>query len=504
MEDRNISSVAIIGAGVVGWMSAAFLTHMLGPSIQVTVLDLGDQNEIVFDEASIPPLKAFHQNLGINEADLIAKTQGSMKLGTQFVNWGSLGNRYFHPHGSYGAEFDIVPLHHWWLKARATNPQTPSLDDLSMAWAMAQEGRFSHPVPDRRLIQSTFDYAYHMDSKLYADYLATYATSRGAQHVEGIIADVGLDGETGFVRHISLENGGKISADLFIDCSGQQAVLIEGALASGFESWSKYLPCDRVVSVSCAKGGDFTPFSRITAQSAGWQWRFPLQHRTSLGYVFTSSDLSDDNAIGALMDNLDGRALTVPIVSAFRNGKRNHTFLKNVVALGDAAGFLEPLEATKLHLIQSGLIRLLALWPTCGCDPTTVHEYNAVTAGEWELARDLLVLHYKATTRSDAPLWRLCSDMEIPDSLEHRLAHWRRFGRLVSPRPEVFQSASWLSVLIGQNLMPTTWDPLVDARAGSVDFDGRLSGLSRIITETASQMPLHREWIDKHARGPRL
>jgi tryptophan 7-halogenase len=503
MENRNIRTVAIVGAGVAGWMSAAFLANMLGKSVSITIVDLSEQNEVLFDEASIPPLKAFHQNLGINEADLIAKTQGSMKLGTQFVNWGALGNRYFHPHGSYGAEFDAVPLHQWWLKARAQNPETPELQDLSMAWALASENRFSHPVPDRRLIQSTFDYAYHMDSALYGTYLRNYATARDVTLVQGHIADVSLDDETGFVSHLTLTNDTQISADLFLDCTGPKGLLIQEAVTAGFQEWSTYLPCDRAIAIACERGGEFTPYSRITARDAGWQWRIPLQHRTSTGYVFASDLVSDDDAVGSLMDNLDGRVLGEPVLTAFKNGRSEKAFFKNVVALGGAAGFLEPLEATSLHLIQSGLSRLLALWPTRDCEPVVVNEYNKVTATEWELARDFLILHYKATNRADAPLWRTRKDMAIPDSLQHRLDHWQSFGRLVSPQAEVFQSASWLSVLVGQGIMPQTNDPLAECRADRVDFEARLLGLSRITPETAAQMPLHRDWIEKHARGPR-
>jgi tryptophan 7-halogenase len=503
MENRNIRSVAIVGAGVPGWMSAAFLANMLGPSVSITLIDLGDQNETLFDEASLPPLKAFHQNLGINEADVIAKTQGSMKLGTQLVNWGSLGNRYFHPHGAYGAEFDAVPLHQWWLKSRAENPDTPELQDLSMAWALARENRFTVPVPDRRLIQSTFDYAYHMDSALYAAYLRAYATSRQVKVVQGDLVDVGIDKDTGFVADLKLSNDASVAADLFIDCTGQKSRLIQGALKASYQDWSSYLPCDRAISVSCAKGGEFTPYSRVTARDAGWQWRIPLQHRTSTGYVFATALMSDDDAIGSLMDNLDGPALGEPVVTAFKNGRLDKAFHKNVVALGGAAGFLEPLEATSLHLIQSGLTRLLALWPTRDCDPIVVNEYNKVTATEWDLARDFLVLHYKATSRSDAPLWRTCKDMPIPDGLQSRLDHWTSFGRLISPQAEIFQSASWLSVLVGQGIVPSTGDPLADCRADGVDYQSRILGLGRVIQETTTQMPLHREWIDKQARGLR-
>lgn len=503
MENRTVRSVAIIGGGIAGWMSAALLSHMLGGSVAIQVVDLGEDGSSDVSIATLPPIKALHQSLGFNEADLISKCQGGLKLGTQFINWTRLGDRYFHPHGSYGAEFDVVPLHQWWLKASKTEDAAPALEDLSLACALSRELRFTHPVPDRRLVQSTFDYAYHLDAKLYAEYLAAFATANGVSTIQGSTRNVVRDALTGFVTQVVLTDGQTIEADLYLDCSDHRAVLSQQTLGSGFQDWSQYLPCNRHVSLSCAKGGDFTPYTKAIARDAGWQWRIPLQHKTSMGYAFKSELISDDEAISGLMDNLDGPTLSEPVYTSFKNGRSAKPFSHNVVAIGDAAGFLEPLEATNIHMIQSSLTRLLALWPTRDCEAHVADEYNRVTAVEWDLARDFLVLHYKATTRSDTALWKTTQAMDLPFSLETRLRHWTSFGRLVSPQAEVFQSASWLSVLVGQGIKPESWDPLVEARSDRVDFQARLQGLKNLIGETAAQMPLHKDWIDKHARGMR-
>jgi tryptophan 7-halogenase len=503
MENRTIKTVAIVGGDIAGWMSAALLKFTLGKSVAITLIDRGTYDTDVLVQATIPPIKAFHHGLGLNEADIIAKCQGSMKLGTQFVNWGKLGNRYFHPHGAYGAEFDLVPLHQWWLKARSTDDAVPDLADLSMSWALAQEGRFTMPVADRRMIQSTIDYAFHLDASLYRDYLKRFAISCGVNVISTDLASIDRDPETGFVTQLMLDNGDALSADIFIDCSEDGSLLKEIEPVGNFMDWTASLPCNRALSVSSKPGGEFTPFTRITARDAGWQWRIPSQQSTSFGYVYASDLMSDDDAASSLMDNLDGPAIGDPLITSFVNGRRKDTFYKNVVAIGNAAGFLEPLEATNLHFVQSALTRLLALWPQRDCDPIIAREYNELTATEWDLARDMLILHYKLTARADTPLWRACKEMPIPDSLQARLDHWEAYGRLISPRPELFQSASWLSVLVGQGHMPQTWDPLADAREDRIDYQARLAGITRVIQETTSQMPLHRDWIDKNARGPR-
>jgi tryptophan 7-halogenase len=504
MTDANIKSVAILGGGVVGWLSAAVLTSMLGEEVSIVVLECqADKTRGCCTHATIPPLKALHQMLGIEEADLLKKTQGSFKLGTQFVNWGALGNRYFHPHGQYGAEFDAISLHHWWLKARQEDPDTPPLEALSLAAAMGSEGRFTHPVPDRRMIQSTFDYAYNLDETLYGDYLAQLAKGRGVAVMQAEISQIERDAETGFVTTICLDNDQIIEADLYLDCTGSVGQLIKGALGAQFDDWSHYLSCDRTVSVACQRGPDLYPATRITQREAGWQWLTPMQHQTSTGYVYASAYLTDEDAAANLFDNLEGRALGDPAYTSFKNGRCKTPFQKNVVALGDAAGLLEPLEATSLQMVQSGLMRLLALWPTKSCDPLLAQEYNDVTASEWELARDFLILHYKATIRTDTAFWRLCQDMAIPDGLAHRIDHWKASGRLISPRSELFQPASWLSVYVGQGVDAGGWDPLADARANRIEPKARLAGIAKVISETIAQMPLHKDVIEKQYKAPK-
>jgi tryptophan 7-halogenase len=321
--------------------------------------------------------------------------------------------------------------------------------------------------------------------------------------IKADVETVALKADTGHVEKISLSTGGEISADLYIDCTGARGALIKQALNVPFDDWSALLPCDRMVSVQCEAGTDFAPATRITAREAGWQWRTPLQHSTSTGYVFASSHQSDDDALGSLFDNLDGRALTEPRFVTIQNGRTTAPFCKNVVALGDAAGFLEPLEATGLHMVQSGLTRLLALWPTKAFDPLLADEYNRVTASEWELARDFLVLHYHAGTRTDTSFWRHCQSIAVPEGLARRLNHWRATGRLISPQAEIFQASSWLSVYVGQEMMPLAWDSLADARGQMTDYRGHLDGIARIVAETAAQMPLHKDVIAKTYRAPK-
>jgi tryptophan halogenase len=497
-HNDNLRSIAVIGGGSAGWMTAAALSNAVQGDCEITLVESEAIGTVGVGEATIPPIRIFNQRLGIDENDFVRHTQGSFKLGIQFVNWGRQGHAYFHPFGPFGADFDIVPLHHYWLKARSEGDKTP-LDDYSMAWAAASRGRFDRPTRDPRMVQSTYDYAYHFDAGMYAQFLRGYAEERGVKRVEGRIVDVALDGESGNIDHVTLDGGEKVAADFFIDCTGFRGLLIEGALETGYEDWTHWLPCDRAAAVQCTHGGEFTPYTRSTAHAAGWQWRIPLQHRIGNGYVFCSRHISEDEACATLLDNLDGDPITDPRVLRFTTGRRKKYWNKNCVAIGLAAGFMEPLESTSLHLIQTGITRFLALFPDRNIDPCAVNEYNRLTQLEYETVRDFLILHYCATERDDAELWRECAAMSIPDTLKVKIDNFRGYGRLVSTGIELFQNPSWLAVLVGQLIDPVRHDPLTDQR--QVDGAGRLAGLRRVMGEAAEIMPTHREYIDKHCRA---
>lgn len=498
-NDRSLQKVAIIGGGSAGWMTAAALANALRGSCAITLVESEQIGTVGVGEATIPPIRLFNQRLGIDEHDFLRATQGTYKLGIQFVNWAREGHRYFHPFGPYGADFDIVPIHHYWLRARAAGDET-SLDEYSMGWAAASRCRFDRPLADRRMVQSTYDYAYHFDAGMYAAYLRRYAERLGVERVEGRVVDVSLDAESGHVEHVALDGGPRIDADLFVDCTGFRGLLIEEALGTGYEDWTHWLPCDRAVAVQCEHGGEFTPYTRSTAHDAGWQWRIPLQHRIGNGYVFCSRYKSEDEAAATLTGNLDGAPITEPRLLRFTTGRRRRFWNRNCVAIGLAAGFMEPLESTSIHLIQTGIQRLLALFPDRDFDPLAIEEYNRLTRLEYETIRDFLILHYHATERDDSPLWRQCRDMSIPDSLAYKLDHFRAYGRIVSTGIELFQNPSWLAVFIGQFVWPERYDPLTDQRP-HVDGERALASLRRVMAEAADAMPTHRDYIDRHCRA---
>ena len=497
-----LKSIVIVGGGSAGWMTAAALAEAVGRSCAITLVESEAIGTVGVGEATIPPIRHFNARLGIDEATFVRETQGSFKLGIEFVNWGKQGHRYFHPFGQYGAEFDSVPFyHHWmreWLEGRIEGP----IDDFSMCWAMARAGKFAHPSPDRRMIQSTFDYAYHFDAGLYAAFLRRYAEARGVVRREGKVVDVALRGEDGFIDAVTLDSGDRIAGEFFIDCSGFRGLLIEEALQTGYDNWQHWLPCDRAVAVPCERG-EFTPYTRSTARSAGWQWRIPLQHRTGNGYVHCSQFISADEAARTLLDNLDGKALADPRPLSFVTGKRRKFWDKNCVAIGLSAGFMEPLESTSLHLIQYGILRLLALLPDSAMSPLLAREYNAQTSREYELIRDFLILHYKASERDDSELWRYCAAMPIPDSLQYKIDHFRTHGMLVADGQELFANPSWIAVYLGQGITPRQAPALSRMRPG-VPVAERMAQIAQAMEAAVAAMPEHGEFIARHCPAPPL
>jgi tryptophan halogenase len=492
------ADVLVVGGGSAGWMAAAGLAAGLGLGrggrARVALVESQEIGIVGVGEATIPPIRLFNRQLGLDEADFLRSTQGSFKLGIRFLGWGDAASDYFHPFGTYGADFDPVALHHWWLKARAEGETAP-LDQHSFAFALANRGRFQPPEPDPRKVQSTFDYAYHFDASLYGRHLRAHAEAMGVVRHEGRIVEVLRDGERGDVAGVLLSDGRRLGAGLFVDCSGLRSLLLGEALGVPFDDWSHWLPADRAWAVPTAhppaRAQSLHPYTRSTAHGFGWQWRIPLRHRVGNGLVFSSAFATEEEARDRLLASLDGPTLAEPRLIRFRTGRRVRAWERNVVAIGLAAGFLEPLESTSIHLVQAAIARLLALFPRRPVADHVRDEFNRVSAEEWARVRDFLILHYHLNRRPE-PLWRHCAGYALPDELAWRMRHFSSDARLVSPGVELFQNASWLAVHIGQGHWPRRWDPLADQRAG-VPYHARLAGLRRVMAEAAEAAPAHAE-----------
>jgi tryptophan halogenase len=488
--NERVSKIVIVGGGTAGWMTAAALAQAVDlRQCRIVLIESDDIGIIGVGEATIPTIHWFNQIVGLNEKEFMRETKATFKLGIEFRNWTRPDHTYLHPFGRYGFPGDGVSFQHRWIKARLEGLDD-NFEDYSLNTVAARAGKFEFPATDPRSILSTLGYAYHFDASLYAKYLRTRSESKGVKRHEGIVKKIDQHPESGFVTAVHTNRGDVIDGDLFIDCTGMRALLIEGLLKTGFDDWSEWLPCDRAVAVPCERVGPPVPHTRATAREAGWQWRIPLQHRTGNGYVYCSQYISDDEAAAVLLRNLDGPALAEPRLIPFKAGRRRKAWNKNVIAIGLSGGFLEPLESTSIHLIQSGIAKLLSLFPTRDCDIYATEQYNRAISEEIEGIRDFLALHYHSTKDRSDPLWVHCRAMRLPESLIYKEEHFSRSGRIVLSSDELFKDASWFAVLLGQGHRPKDYNPLIDA----ISSEDNLTYLKRIrdtVRMTASKMPEH-------------
>ena len=488
-HDRRIRRVVILGGGTAGWMSAAALSRSFGDALAITLLESDEIGTVGVGEATIPTIHWFNELIGLDEAAFLRATNATFKLGIEFVDWMAPGHRYFHPFGQYGVPLPGVAFHHRWLKARSEGLDLP-LSALSLAAQLAAQERFARPTGDGRSILSTLGYAYHFDASLYAGFLRELSEAHGVHRVEGRMQTIERDPDTGFVTAITTARGDRIEGDLFVDCSGFRALLIGGAMGEALEDWSHWLPCDRAVAVPCERVAAITPYTRSTARAAGWQWRIPLQHRTGNGYVYASPHLSDDEATATLLANLDGAPLAEPRLLRFTAGTRRRPWRGNVVAIGLSSGFLEPLESTSIHLIQSGIAKLLTLFPDRDCDPALAERFNRVFCADMDGIKDFLILHYHATPGRTEPLWQQRHTMPLPATLTERIAQYRRSGRLILDPEDLFREASWLAVLNGQGIEPRGYNPLADA-IDSAANRAQVQQIADIVARAAPTLPSH-------------
>lgn len=490
MSSWPLKRILVAGGGTAGWMTAAAIARTMGHTVDLTLVESDAIGTVGVGESTIPPLVAYNRILGINEAEFMRATQATFKLGIQFDNWSNIGDSYFHSFGLTGKDHWSAGFQHFWLAARERGLAS-SYDDYCLELKAAQAGRFAH-LPDDRLA-----YAFQLDATSYARFLRQMAEGDGTIRREGKIAEVQLDSESGDITALLLESGERVEADLFVDCTGFRALLIEGALGAGFDDWTHWLPCDSAIAIQTGAVGPPVPFTRAMAHAEGWQWRIPLQHRVGNGIVFCSKFLDRQAALERLTGNLQGEVLTKPNHLAFTTGARRKQWLRNCIAVGLSGGFMEPLEATSIHLIQRAVLRLLRMLPLAEISQRDIDEFNEQQLQDMAQIRDFLILHYKATERDDSDFWRYCRNMPIPATLDQKIELFRETGRVFRKNEELFAENSWVQVMMGQNIVPRAYHPI--ATKLSDDELGRLmQTISTGVAQTAAGLPLHQEYVTRY------
>lgn len=492
---NKIKNIVIVGGGTAGWMSAAAISNSLGAkNYNITLVESEQIGTVGVGEATIPLIKLFNNSLRINEDEFIRETKATFKLGIEFVDWKKLNHSYFHPFGNIGVDMDGVSFMHHWLRWRKAGGALDALA-FNAEYVAAKENRFmrvKQPPGPKRL--PDFNYAYQFDAGLYAGFLRRYSEARGAERVEGKVVCAHQNADTGYIDSIELEDGRLIDGDLFVDCSGFKGLLIEGLYNAGYSDWSHWLPVNSAVAVPSENVGEIAPYTRATAREAGWQWKIPLQHRTGNGYVYSDKYISDDEATAKLLSNLDGSPLAEPRVLKFKTGIRNKSWVKNCIAIGLSAGFLEPLESTSIHLIQRAIFKLLASFPKDEFNEILIKRFNREMEAEYVEVKDFLIAHYVVTERDDTPFWRYIKNMDIPDSLTEKFEVFRSRGEVMAGNDAFFKEVSWFAVLYGQGLIPESYHPVADSLTED-ELRLRLTKIRSGVEKRVEMMPLHSEFI---------
>jgi tryptophan halogenase len=485
-----IKRIVVAGGGTAGWMAAAALARTMGHTVAVTLVESEAIGTVGVGESTIPPLVVYNRLLGINEAEFMRATQATFKLGILFDNWKQPGDRYFHSFGYTGKDHWAAGFQHYWLEGRARG-HTQSYDDYCLELVAALQNKFAQ-LPDNKV-----NYAYQLDSGLYARFLRQMAEADGVTRIEGKIARVELNGESGDIAALELDGGRRVEGELFLDCTGFRALLIEGALHAGYDDWTHWLPCDSAIALQTPNVRPPVAYTRAMAHDAGWQWRIPLQHRTGNGIVYCSRYLDHDAALERLLGNIEGEPLTPPNKIRFQTGARRKQWHRNCVAIGLSGGFMEPLESTSIHLIQRAILRLIRMMPQGAISPRDVAEFNDQQFQDMEQIRDFLILHYKVTDRRDSPFWRHCAAMEVPDSLAQKIELFRDTARVFRRNEELFAENSWVQVMLGQGIEPQSWHPIA-GKLNDDELDRLLGMIRQDVTRTVAGLPAHADYVARY------
>jgi tryptophan halogenase len=493
MDSTGIRKVVIAGGGTAGWVTAAALSQQLGELLDITLVESEEIGTIGVGESTVPPMRTFHSLLRINEPEFMRATSATFKLGIQFENWGRIGDRYMHPFGRHGKSTWLAEFHHFWLRSLETG-LTAELGEYCLEWQAAQAGRFATSP------QSEINYAYQVDASLYAKFLRKVAERQGVKRIEGKIKSVQQNAASGFIEALLLQSGESIEGDLFVDCTGFRGVLIEQTLHTGFEDWTHWLPCDSAVAVPTESVQPPVLYTRSIAHDCGWRWNIPLQHRVGNGLVYSSRHLADDAAKARLLQAVEGKPLRDPFILKYRTGRRLKAWNANCVALGLSSGFVEPLESTAIHLIMTGVTRLMQFFPFDGIQPALVDQFNDESRAEIEHIRGFIVLHYHATERDDSEFWRYCRTMEIPESLDRRIRLFKEAAHAYQADGELFRVDSWTQVLLGQGVKPEHYHPLARA-IGAQELNRLLNDYRASITAAVAKMPTQQAFIDRYCKA---
>jgi tryptophan halogenase len=493
MSAPRISSVVIVGGDIAGWTAAAGLANALRDlDVSITVLELPDLINVEPVQYTAPNTLDFFSHLDVDAIELLRHTGATFRLGTGLHDVNSMGDHRISAFGPAGGIMGFVHFHHYVTREFLLG-QDVKFNDYSATAVAARNGRFIRPE-DAAGKFPPVSYGLNLNTEKLAQLMCKNAMINGVGVARGRLDSVQLSPDGSCIRSLHLDDGTTLDADFYIDCSGENAVLIGAALGVGYVDWSPWLPCSRAIGVTAKTAHDDIPVHHCTATDHGWLLNTPLQHRSACRFLYSPEDVSDEDAATAIRDGLDLGDPEALAMSDARSGHRDRLWHANCVAMGPAGGSVESLELSSFHLLQSAVLRLARMWPTSPVQPQLATEYNRAAVNEIECLRDFTILRYLKAGWRTGPFWQRMADITLPDSLAARIELFRSRGRIVPGEQDIFPRETWVAALLAAEQWPRGYDPLLDSMDSS-QLQQHFANMKVAIAQAVHKMPAHREYL---------
>jgi tryptophan halogenase len=493
---RPVRRVVVVGGDVSSWLAAAgVLRAMKHRQIEVIVVEGGATAPVGY--GTLPSQRGIHALLGIGESDVIRRTAASFKLGTEHLGWRGEGSRFLHVHGEIGAELSGTPFFKF-LQLRSISGQPEDPAQYSVAALAARSGKFARPMGDEKSLTAAFTYGLHLGEVAYRQFVRAHAATLGVQHQPGSVAEVQI-AEDGSITSLRLTTGETVAGDLFLDCSGADAVLAS-RLGDEREDWSAWLPCDRHLSAMAAPLEDPPALTRTAAETTGWSWWSPLANASMVGLVYSSAFQGDEAAAEQLLRRAP--SLRDPRLIRFRSGRRTRPWRANCIALGAAAMELEPLAGAELHFAQLGFGNLIELFPFDTACAIEAAEYNRVLAEHADAIRDFTVAQYRVGTQRPGEFWTATRAAALPDRLRHKLEIYGASGRIHLLDYETFEEEDWAWLMLGNGVVPDELEAQIRMELAK-NPPGHAASLREHVARLAASMPRHIDFLRHQAQPAR-
>jgi tryptophan halogenase len=480
-----VRSVVIVGRDAAAWLAAAALKRAFGTTgVEVQVVELPSLLQRPDVYATVPSIRGLHRLLNLDEDIVVRACDAVPMVGQRFSNWSEAAPPLMHAFENDappGADLGFIQ---YWLKARLEGLKV-DLSHFGVGTSAAFQGRVPLTGENSDAALSA-GFGFHLDARAYATLLKQFALHNGV--IARSALTVEIETEADRIRSVSLEDGTRIEADLFVDASGTEAILHRQLAGAEFESWRQYFPADRMLATSAPPLPDLPAFSQISAIHEGWVGLFPLRSRTALVAVYDSSLISDADLLESLpvvaRMPVSGDAVVAPLTA----GMQSRAWIGNCVAIGDAAVTTEPLDAVQVHLAHAFVSHLVNLFPADAVNMPEAHAFNREMRRVAENVRDFQLAHYKLNRRFDDPFWNRARDAEVPETLERKLRMFGRRGIVPIYDDESFFEWNWAELFIGHGLVPAEYDPRIDTVPDD-EHVAKVQGRLRAVAQLVRSMP---------------